>query len=85
MEDKIGARLASQPRANENLYQTVQSSVHIAPNLMPTRAQPPLNIPTTQELKAKNKEGMPYSLLFDHGIKEVTPEVSFIIHLQVTH
>jgi hypothetical protein len=43
----------------------------------PEAPKMPVNIPSTQELKAKNKEGMPYSLLFDHGTREIQSEVLF--------
>ncbi len=69
VEDNIGAVLAQNPKETTHSYDTVQSSTHCPPN------QWPLNMPTTQELKAKNKEGMPYSMLFDHGIRDQLPEV----------
>ncbi len=79
VEDDIGAVLALRTEQLPHSYDTVQSSSHRHPNQWPAATHPPLNVPSTQELKAKNKEGMPYSLLFDHGIREEKADVIYCI------
>lgn len=76
VEDVIGADLASQERVVYKNYMSNTAICYKDPKDQPELPNMPINMPTTQELKAKNKEGMPYSLIFDHGLKEITPEVS---------
>lgn len=70
VEDKIGTTLAANPRPAQTLYSTNTSSSYIPPAEMPEAPPLPANMPSTLELKAKNKEGMPYSLLFEHGMNQ---------------
>jgi hypothetical protein len=78
VEDTIGADLATQDRSSENIYMSNTNLCYKDPKLQPELPNMPINMPTTQELKAKNKEGMSYSLIFDHGLKEIPPEVNNI-------
>ncbi len=68
VEDKAGERLVVHPRPPKGMYITDQAANHIDPALM---AQHPstthVKMMSTAELKAKNKEGTSYSLLFAHG------------------
>lgn len=77
VEDNIGSVLAQNTSSVAHNYDTVQSSCHIHPREMPVSRRPPINMPSTQELKAKNKEGMPYSMLFDHGLRDQLPGERF--------
>jgi len=68
VEDTAGHRLASQPRPAVGMYVTNTQAHHIDPAHMV--ANPKLTqvkMMSTAELKAKNKEGTSYSLLFNHG------------------
>lgn len=67
VEDNIGMQLASHPREPETLYRTNTMMSYIPPAEMPELPPMPANMPSTLELKTKNKDGMPYSLLFEHG------------------
>lgn len=75
VEDRIGAALASRPRPGNVNYETVTKASFKHPNEQPPLPSVPLNMPTTQELKVKNKDGMSYSMLFEHGLKDIGPEV----------
>ena len=77
VEDEIGAILASQPRPAYGEYTTVQRLVHCHPDDMIQKKQPKLNLPTTLELIAKNKEGTPYQMLFGHGKQYLDPNELF--------
>ena len=78
VEDRIGGDLkANYDVRKTHLYETNTMRSYGPPDMNLLASQPVLNIPSTQELKAKNKEGMPYSLLFDHGTREITPDVSY--------
>ena len=76
VEDKIGLQLTQQ---EQPVYKNYMSNTNLSyqdPKDQPPLPSMPVNMPTTQELKAKNKEGMQYSLIFDHGLKEIPPEVN---------
>lgn len=73
-EDLIGRDLSHQTRTGSIMTTTVTSSAYIEPVNQPKPPPMPVSMPTTQELKAKNKDGMSYSLLFEHGIKDIGPE-----------
>lgn len=82
VEDRFGNDLKSNYDApRKHHYETNTMRSYGAPDMNLLASQPVLNIPSTQELKAKNKEGMPYSLLFDHGMREITPDVRPIEYL----
>jgi len=77
VEDEAGKLLARDPRAAIGMYQTNSASHHIDPKDM--QAHPSLTqvkMLSTAELKAKNKEGTSYSMLFDHG-KTVSADVRY--------
>lgn len=76
VEDTIGMDMVEKGRVVESYYETNTACCYKDPKEQPPLPEMPVNMPTTQELKAKNKEGMPYSLIFDHGLKEITPEVT---------
>jgi hypothetical protein len=68
VEDKAGEILARNPRPAKGMYITDQSANHIDPARMTVNpATMNVKMMSTAELKAKNKEGTSYSLLFDHG------------------
>lgn len=77
IEDKIGQDLVQSSRLGERSYITNTQDSFIPPSDRPDPPNMPVNMPTTQELKAKNKDGMPYSLLFDHGLKPMSKEERF--------
>ena len=76
VEDTIGLDMVRNGREVETHYETNTGLSYRDPKEQPPLPNMPINMPTTQELKAKNKEGMPYSLIFDHGLKEIPAEVS---------
>lgn len=75
VEDTIGLDMVRNGREVHTYYDTNTALSYKDPKEQPPLPNMPINMPTTQELKAKNKEGMPYSLIFDHGLKEIPPEV----------
>lgn len=77
VEDTIGMQLAETERPPFQLYSTVTQESHCDPSLRPEPKGLPLNIPTPLELKTKNKEGMPYALLFEHS-NNIPADVSLI-------
>mmetsp|Transcript_8230 Transcript_8230/g.13671 ORF Transcript_8230/g.13671 Transcript_8230/m.13671 type:complete len:193 (+) Transcript_8230:100-678(+) len=75
VEDNFGSDLANMPdRVRPTNYQSNATISFKDPSEQPDLPALPVNMPTTQELKAKNKEGMSYPLIFDHGLKEITAE-----------
>jgi len=75
VEDSFGRLLCEKPRESLKLYETNTMRSHPPPEQWPQQPNLPLSIPSTQEIKAKNKEGLQYSLLFDHGVKEFPSDV----------
>lgn len=75
IEDTIARDIVSQPRPGSVLYQTNTAASFTHPSERPEPPPLPANIPSTLELKTKNKDGMPYSLLFEHDIKQSEVEV----------
>jgi hypothetical protein len=75
VEDSFGRILSESQRDPPKLYETNTMRSHPPPEKWPAQPDFPVNMPTTQELKAKYKEGLNYSLLFDHGVKEFPAEV----------
>jgi len=73
VEDTIAAELIANPTEPYKNFSTNTSLSYLDPKDQPP--PPTMNMPSTQELKAKNKEGMPYGLIFDHGMTPVTSEV----------
>lgn len=74
VEDKAGQQLSAQPRHAVGMYVTNTQAHHIAPNDMVTNPKlTQVKMMSTAELKAKNKEGTSYSLLFNHG-KPMNPD-----------
>jgi hypothetical protein len=78
VEDTIGMKLATEPRHGQVLYQTVTTASFTPPTERPDLPPLPANIPSTLELKTKNKEGMPYAILFEHNLKPSEAEVRIL-------
>lgn len=76
IEDNIGLNLIKAPRPGTVLYQTNTTASFNHPAERPEPPPLPANIPSTLELKTKNKDGMPYALLFEHNQKQSEIEVS---------
>jgi hypothetical protein len=77
VEDRAGVDLAAHPTSTIGIYTTTQTANHIDPKDM--TSHPSLNnvkLMSVDELKAKNKDGTSYSMLFDHG-KPVPPTVRY--------
>eukprot|EP01038_Epipyxis_sp_PR26KG_P006092 gene6092-8395_t len=81
VEDNIGMDLSKSKSSNKlpvnNQYETIQAASYCPIEKRKELPSLPVNMPTTQELKAKNKEGMPYALLFDHGVRDIPAEDRF--------
>ncbi len=75
VEDTIGMDLGHTERPPFKLYSTVTNETHCDPSLWPEPQKLPANTPTPLELKTKNKDGLPYALLFEHN-SNVPTEVS---------
>jgi hypothetical protein len=76
VEDTIGMQLIKEPRPGHVLYQTNTASSYRNPTEQPELPPMPANMPSTLELKTKNKEGMSYALLFEHSQKQAEIDVS---------
>jgi hypothetical protein len=81
-EDVIGTELAANPRAAVGMYETAARSDWIDPKLMVARTGPnhakfasSVRFLSKEEMKQKNKEGLSYPLLFQHGMRgeDITP------------
>lgn len=77
VEDGFGRDLAANPRHVEKNF--ISNTMASYPPLDQRPELPPQNAkcPSAIELKTKNKEGMPYSLLFEHGLKPIPSEERF--------
>lgn len=83
VEDSFGELLVEQARVNDpSNYMSNTMSCYKAPDDQPEPAQVPGKMPTVAEMKIKNKEGMPYSLLFPHGLTEFPTEERFKTNTQ---
>eukprot|EP01031_Cornospumella_fuschlensis_P039796 gene39796-48453_t len=67
VEDNIAVDLLAHERGPKLSYTTVTKTQHIDPKDMPAQPPLPAKMPSTHELKTKNKEGLAYELLFEHG------------------
>ena len=68
VEDKAGQELVLKPRPAVGMYVTNTQAHHINPSDMVSHPKlTQVKLMSTAELKAKNKEGTSYSLLFNHG------------------
>jgi hypothetical protein len=81
VEDNFGMQIASQRRDPVKLYTTVTKADHCHPSQWPDPPATNTRIPSTHELKSKNKDGLAYDLLFQHG---VDPEKDNEVSLQIT-
>jgi hypothetical protein len=72
VEDKISLDLLSKDRIMERNYTTLTKDVHCHPCQWPELPPAPAKMATVHELKTKNKEGLAYDLLFEHGGKHET-------------
>lgn len=78
VEDEAGVLLASKPRPPVGYFVTVQAEKHCDPrDMTPHPSMTSIKMLSTVELKAKNKDGTPYALLFNHG-KELPIEERFL-------
>ncbi len=68
VEDEAGQALASQARPAIGSYASNTRSSFIDPkDMIPHPSMTQVKMMSTAELKAKNKEGTSYSMLFNHG------------------
>lgn len=70
VEDNFGSMIASQEREPSKMYETSAMMAYKDPKDQPEPMRAPINMPTLTELKIKNKEGLPYAMLFNHGKEE---------------
>ncbi len=77
VEDTIGMDLAQDERPVYTSYNSNTMLSYKDPKEQPPLPNLPVSKPSLQELKAKTKEGMQYSFIFDQeGRKDMTPQVS---------
>ena len=68
VEDEFGQDIVKYERPPKGMYQTDQMANHIDPAHMSAHpSMTEVKMMSIAEMKAKNKEGSSYSLLFDHG------------------
>ena len=75
-EDVIGTELAANPPSRMGMYETAARSDWIDPKLMVAQTGPnhakfseSVRFLSKEEMKAKNKDGLSYPLLFQHGMR----------------
>ena len=66
-EDEFGRWLVEHRKVTPLTYESETTSQYIHPNDMNDKASTDIAIESVYNLKVKNKEGLSYSLLFDHG------------------
>jgi hypothetical protein len=65
VEDNFGRDLVAMNRSQQMDFRTEMSATHIDPSQMVRKCTlPEVKVESVEVVKAKNKEGMPYSLLF---------------------
>ena len=65
VEDSIGVLIASKERPGETLYATNAMLTHCDPKDMPPHPNlASVKLESVKDIKMRNKEGMPYNLLF---------------------
>lgn len=85
VEDTIGMKLSENPRPGVANYETNTTRCFRPPSECEAPPPMPVNIPSAHELKTKNKEGMPYSLIFDHSMKPSESEVDYLIIFSIQY
>lgn len=83
VEDEVGMNLSRNPRPPITSYRTNTGTSYIAPSEWPEPAALPAKMPTTLELKTKNKEGMSYALLFEHDNAHASIKVCFCFFISL--
>jgi hypothetical protein len=77
VEDEFGTEIVQNARTSKGSFVTDQAANHIDPKDMTMDPRTTnLKMMSMAEMKAKNKEGSSYSLLFDHH-KALEPEVKY--------
>jgi hypothetical protein len=77
VEDEFGTDIVKYERPSKGMYKTDQMANHIDPvNMTAHPSMTEVKMMSIAEMKAKNKEGSSYSLLFDHG-KALAPETKY--------
>lgn len=76
VEDEFGEDIVKYERPAKGLYLTDQMANHIDPVDMTAHPSMEVKMMSIAEMKAKNKEGSSYSLLFDHG-KQLEPQTRY--------
>eukprot|EP01039_Chlorochromonas_danica_P009529 gene9528-10533_t len=74
VEETIGQHLVQTRGEAEKVYGTVTAESYCDPSQWPELPPMPAKMPSTLELKTKNKDGMPYDLLFEHNEKMKTDD-----------
>lgn len=67
VEENIAVDLVNTRQDPPKLYTTLTKESFCDPSLRPELPPLPATMPTPHELKTKNKEGLAYELLFEHG------------------
>jgi hypothetical protein len=87
VEDKFGVDLVQNPKPRDSHFTTCVREQYIPPSEQQPACGPltttlakSVKFLSKAELKAKNKDGLSYALLFQHGLhgEDITPDVSFI-------
>ena len=88
VEDRIGVRLIEHPRPGYTSYETNFANDYKNPTeqvrsvgVMAKKFEGSVKYLSKSELKAKNKEGLSYALLFQHGLtgEDISPEVIIFV------
>lgn len=72
VEDLVGQDLVAVRRIPQSRFETEYSTQHCDPrDMVRDSTVPEVKLESVEVLKAKNKEGMPYSLLFEHNFSDI--------------
>mmetsp|Transcript_11733 Transcript_11733/g.17773 ORF Transcript_11733/g.17773 Transcript_11733/m.17773 type:complete len:182 (-) Transcript_11733:146-691(-) len=77
-EDKYGAEILVSRSRCQYSYDTEYSRNHCDPrDMQPDPRISSLKLPSIEDIRAKNKDGMSYSLIFEHGLTPLSAEERF--------
>jgi hypothetical protein len=78
VEDEEGLRIISNPRPCDRFLMSLHREQYTDPAMRPEVPAPPGRMATIQELRDKNKNGLPYTLMFKHGKSDIPIEDRFM-------
>jgi hypothetical protein len=84
VEDNTGAVLAIYRKDGDRFFETEYSAQNKPIPERPRIPEGNFKVPSVQDLKAKNKDGLPYVTIFKHGKSDMPPNERFTTMLQTS-